>query len=106
MSSISVLELKKLIGQNPDLTIIDIRTDREVCGGCIPGSKCIDIGREDFIEKISSLPKDKTYCLYCASGGRTSMAVPLMKSLGFSNVYDLEGGISSWMLGWNELEKK
>ena len=104
MASITSEQLKGLIKKEPNLVIIDIRTDCEVKEGRIPNSKWMDVSDKSFMSKISALPKDKTYCLYCASGGRTSMVIPFMESFGFSKVYDLEGGIMEWMLERNTID--
>ena len=106
MSSIKVPELKKLIADEPNLVVIDIRTERELADGFIPKALWMDVSSPEFMKNINNLPKDKTYCLYCASGGRTGMVIPFMEMNGFSKVYDLEGGIMSWILSGNELALK
>jgi phage shock protein E len=105
MSSLTILELKKLIEEDPNLVIIDTRTEWELKDGKIPKAVWLDVSSREFMQKVTALPKDKTYCLYCASGGRTSMIVPFMEQCGFTKVYDLEGGIVSWMISGNALEK-
>jgi rhodanese-related sulfurtransferase len=57
----------------------------------------MDMSDKDFIAKAAALPREMTYCFYCASGGRTSMIVPFMQMNGFGKVNDLEGGIASWL---------
>lgn len=89
---------------NPNLVIIDIRSEGEVKEGRIPKARWLDVHDREFRSKIMTLPKDKTYCLYCASGGRTSMVVPFMIDNGFSKVCDLEGGIFEWLSGGNPVE--
>lgn len=96
MTSIDVTKLKELIANDPNLVIIDVRTDGEIAEGRIPGAVWMDLSQRDFMTKAAALPKEKTYCFYCASGGRTMMVVPFMESSGFKNVYDLEGGILAW----------
>jgi rhodanese-related sulfurtransferase len=105
MSSLTILELKKLIETDPNLVIIDTRTEWEVKDGKIPKAVWMDVSSREFMQNVTTLPKDKTYCLYCASGGRTGMIVPFMEQCGFSKVFDLEGGIVSWMISGNPLEK-
>ena len=104
MSSLKPIELKKLMSSEPDLVVIDIRTANEIKTGRIPKSEWIDVSDRAFIAKAAALPKDKIYCLYCASGGRTSMVVPFMEANGFSRVHDLEGGIMSWIAEGNGVE--
>ena len=105
MSSLTIVELKNLIKAEPNLVIIDTRTDWEIKDGKIPGAIWMDVSSREFMQKVTALDKDKTYCLYCASGGRTSMVVPFMEQCGFAKVYDLDGGIVSWMISGNALEK-
>ncbi len=103
MSLISPNELKKLISENPGLTIIDIRSPEEISSGVIPNSKWMDVTSKSFMNDVTLLPKDKTYCVYCASGGRSSMVVPFMEMNGFTKVYELEGGIMAWENDGNTL---
>jgi phage shock protein E len=105
MAIISVSKLKKLIIDDQKLVILDIRTKWETKDGCIPKAEFMDVSSQSFMKDILSLAKEKTYCLYCASGGRASMVVPFMEENGFENVYELEGGIISWILQGNPLEK-
>ena len=103
MPLISPDELKKLISTNQELVIIDIRTADEVSDGIIPHAKNMDVSSRSFMNDVALLPKDKTYCVYCASGGRSSMVVPFMEMNGFKNVYELEGGMMAWQEDGNSL---
>lgn len=96
MSSITAKELKELIARDNNLVLIDVRTKEEIADGRIPNAEWMNVYDRDFMERVSALPKEKTYCLYCASGARTMMAVPYMKEQGFTNVFQLDGGISAW----------
>ena len=80
--------------------VIDVRTPREIAQGKIIDSALeIDFYRNDFAKKINKLPKDKKYLIYCRSGNRSSKALKLMKKAGFTEVYELQGGITSWKKG-------
>lgn len=76
--------------------ILDVRTPAEVAAGKIPNSIAIDISATDFQTKIKALDTTKPVYVYCASGGRSGRAMQLMKSLGFTAVYNLQGGITAW----------
>lgn len=79
-----------------DVVVIDVRTPEEVSEGYIKGAKqFIDYNADGFKEKIEALDKEKTYIVYCRSGGRSTRALNLMAELGFQNLYELEGGITS-----------
>ena len=93
------------MAKQPDLAIIDVRTEAEVRTGRIPNAEWMDISDRKFLPKFLSFPKDKTYCLYCASGGRTMMIVPFLELNGFSRVYELDGGIMQWISEGNPIQK-
>jgi len=97
MTSINVAKLKERIANESNLVIVDVRTEAEVAEGRIPNSVWMDLSDRGFMTKATALPKEKTYCFYCASGGRTMMVVPFMEMSGFKNVCDLEGGIMAWI---------
>ena len=80
-----------------DVVLIDVRTPEEVSEGYIPGaSHFIDFYSDDFQTKIKALDSTKTYVMYCRSGGRSGKAAQFMVDNGFTNVYNLVGGISSY----------
>lgn len=76
--------------------ILDVRTDGEVAEGAIPGHKHIDINQPGFLSEVSKLDSDKTFLVYCRSGGRSGMACSLMAKNGFSNLYNMKGGVLAW----------
>ena len=77
--------------------ILDVRTAEEFESGYIEGALNIDIrGGADFFASIEALDKSKSYFVYCRSGARSGKACQLMSQLGFSAVYNLEGGVLAW----------
>jgi rhodanese-related sulfurtransferase len=86
----------QVIKADPDAVVIDVRTKAEYNSGHIPKAKNIDIMSGGFEQQIEKLDKQKSYYLYCRSGGRSSSAAAQMSSLGFNNVFNLAGGIGSY----------
>lgn len=76
--------------------LIDVRTPEEFAAGHIEGAVNIDIASSDFATRISQLDPKKTYAVYCHSGNRSGVATTQMANSGFTNVYDLDGGIIAW----------
>lgn len=77
--------------------ILDVRTDQEYEAGAIPNSVQLNFMNSDFKNQVSQFDPDKTYIVYCQSGGRSSAASKIMsQELGFENVKNLEGGYSTW----------
>jgi rhodanese-related sulfurtransferase len=76
--------------------LLDVRTPEEFNQGHIAGAELIDFYERSFQSKIAKLDKDATYYVYCRSGNRSGQTIALMKSMGFTDVYGLEGGINVW----------
>ena len=99
INNISGEEAYKLINENNDIFILDVRTKEEYDKGHIQGAKLIPVGvlssRIGELEKY----KDKPILVYCASGGRSPQAVKHLVEDEFSHIYHLSRGISSWRYG-------
>lgn len=73
------------------VVVIDVRTPEEYGAGHLQGASNVDIGNPNFEEAIQAYPKDAEISVYCRSGNRSSQAIEIMKSLGFTNLTDLGG---------------
>jgi len=76
--------------------ILDVRTEGEYAQGHL--EKAVLIPVQSLPGRLSELPADKTtpILVYCAVGGRSSMAAVLLKAKGYASVHDLSGGIVAW----------
>ena len=81
---------------NPDFVIIDVRTPEEFAEGYIENATNIDFYSETFRDELKQLDKNKTYLIYCRSGGRSGSALDIMAELNFREVYNISGGIIAW----------
>ena len=81
---------------NPDFVILDVRTPEEVAEGYIENAINIDFYSETFRDELDRLDKDKTYLIYCRSGGRSGNTLNIMGGLNFREVYDVSGGMIEW----------
>ncbi len=79
----------------PDALLLDVRTPEEFSVGHIQSAINIDFQNQSFISEIKKLDNSKTYFVYCRSGNRSGKAISLMKEHGFTNIYELQGGILS-----------
>jgi rhodanese-related sulfurtransferase len=82
--------------QDEKPTVIDVRTAGEYAAGHLPGAINIDVEAPGFADSVSQLPKDESYFVYCRSGNRSGVATEQMAQLGFTDLYDLQGGITDW----------
>ncbi|MBO6525180.1 MAG: rhodanese-like domain-containing protein [Balneolaceae bacterium] len=83
---------------DPNVVILDVRTDREFEAGYIPNAFQLDFMSPDFKTEVAKLDTSKTYVVYCQSGRRSSAASKIMtQELGFKDVKNLDGGYSTWV---------
>ncbi|MDH4472491.1 MAG: molybdopterin-synthase adenylyltransferase MoeB [Fluviicola sp.] len=94
MKSITVTELKALKDQGADFQLIDVREtyEHDICdigGELIPMNEV-----PNSVDKIS---KDKQVIVHCRSGKRSGNVINFLEdNHGFTNLYNLEGGILAW----------
>lgn len=86
---------KKIMDEQGDIIILDVRTEEEYAGGHIVGAICIP--NETIDEKVSEqLPdKDQLILAYCRSGNRSKQASTKLVKLGYTNIKEF-GGINIW----------
>lgn len=83
--------------QQQDVVLLDVRTPEETAQGKIDNALEANVlDPELFAQQIDTLPKDKTYLVYCRSGRRSERACNLMAEQGFEHLYNLEGGYQAW----------
>ncbi len=78
------------------LQVLDVRTAEEFGQGHLADATNIDFYGADFRSRLDTLDRDTPYFVYCHSGNRSGQAVQIMADLGFTQVYDLDGGIAAW----------
>jgi len=94
MKEKTVQELKQMLDSKEDFQLIDVREEHEF-EICNLNGQLIPMGEiPDNVEKIS---KDKPVVIHCRSGARSGNVVQYLESnLGFTNLYNLKGGILAW----------
>jgi rhodanese-related sulfurtransferase len=92
---LSVSEFSSKVTEAGIITL-DVRTPGEFNEGHIEGAQLIDFQSGNFENEIATLDKSKTYAVYCRSGNRSGQAVKVMSDAGFSNLYNLNGGVIDW----------
>jgi phage shock protein E len=97
-------EAQKLIGEK-GVRVLDVRTPEEFAAGHIGGAVNIDFRAPDFEQKIAALEKTPHYVVHCASGNRSSKALPLLQKHGFEHIYHLDGGFIAWEKAGLPMEK-
>lgn len=77
-------EFAKLVDSRGDAILVDVREDKEVADGKLPGALHISIDKLQADPSV--LPKDKPVITYCSNGIRSEMAYDFLKKNGFEQV--------------------
>lgn len=94
IKTISSTELQSKVGQK--IQLIDVRTPDEFLENNIEGAQNIDISSNDFEQKVAQLDQNKPIYVYCRKGSRSRKVSQKLEDLGFTEIYDLKGGILEW----------
>jgi len=98
-----------------DIGIIDTRTKKEFENGVLDSRAIlIEIKRrpelEDslfwFEKRIKKFDKEKAWLLYCDSGNKSILGGDIMAKRGFTEVYEVKGGLKAYYDYKDGLEKK
>jgi len=80
--------------QNPKTQLIDVRTPEEYRPEHLKGAKLIPL--QELEGRLEEIKKDKPILLYCHSGRRSLQALNLLKSKGYQDLRQIQGGITAW----------
>jgi len=86
-------ELKAWIDEEREFVFLDARTVEERETARIEGTRLLD---ESVAREIEALPRDTPIVIHCHHGGRSQAAAEHFAALGFTEVYNLVGGIDAW----------
>lgn len=104
---VSIQQAKEMIDRQ-EVFILDVRTEGEYAAGHIKGSTLLavqDIPKQELVEKLKEIPKDRKILVYCRSGQRSMQASGILIENGYSQVYNMQGGITEWMNAGYDVEK-
>jgi len=94
-SEITPVELKAKLDAGETPFILDVREPNEYQINKIPGSTLIPLG--ELPRRYQELPKDRQIVTQCKMGGRSAKAQDFLKTVGFTDVLNLKGGILEWI---------
>ncbi len=90
------VEAFEKLANEPNVVLLDVRTEAEFKDGHLKGAINIDQGESGFTDKVKgAIAQDKTIAIYCRSGRRSANAASKLGDLGYKCV-NLKGGIIAW----------
>jgi len=97
---INTADLKKMLDDELDMVLIDIRTPTEIqnMDGKINASQNVNIPRGwlEFRVQRVALSKDIPIVVYCGGGLRSPLAAETLQNMGYTNVKNYSAGFFGW----------
>jgi len=77
--------------------LLDVRTQQEYDQSHLQDSILIPV--QELAARINEIEdyKDKPVYVYCRSGNRSMSAISILEDQGFTDLYNMKGGITSWI---------
>jgi adenylyltransferase/sulfurtransferase len=94
VKEVTPIELKKMMDVHEDFQLIDVREEYEA-DICTIGGKLIPMG--EVAQHVNEISKDKKVVVHCRSGKRSATVIDMLeKQFGYTNLYNLKGGILAY----------
>jgi len=93
--TISASDASAMIQSSPNLMVVDVRTTQEYAQGHLKGA--INIPLSDLALRIGGLDPNKPILVYCQTGFRSAQASAILVKAGFTQVYNMDGGLTAWV---------
>ena len=78
-----------------ELRVIDVRQMQEIAMGTVSKAEALPL--HTLPAKVHELSREEKLVIVCRSGARSAQACMFLQQQGFSNVYNLRGGIMGWV---------
>lgn len=91
---ISALNLQKRLQNKVTLLLLDVREQHEFEYAHIEGSQHIPLGQ--IPQRIAEIDSSHECVVICHHGIRSQQAATFLVNSGFTNIYNLSGGIDAW----------
>ena len=94
----SAAELRRLMDEQEELQIIDVRRAAEYASGHVPGAASAPLAPQ-LATSLARLNLDpvRPTAVICAGGYRSSAACSLLEQHGFHHLYNIKGGTGAWI---------
>lgn len=89
--------------KNTPHLLLDVRTASEFKNVRLPNA--VNIPLDELQQRLSEVSSDLPIVVICASGNRSQIAAQFLSQSAYSNVFNLQGGTMTWMLGMRQVER-
>jgi len=90
----TVEDLKARLDRGDSFVLLDVREPFELEIASLPGALNIPLG--ELPGRLGELDPQAETLILCRSGGRSANALEFLRDSGFSNLWNVEGGINAW----------
>ncbi|MDT0162274.1 sulfurtransferase TusA family protein [Bacillus sp. AG4(2022)] len=87
-------DLEKLVGEDGDIIVLDVRESAEFAFHHIPGAVSIPLG--ELEERAGELDGEAPVYVVCRTGSRSDLAARMLDTKGFKDVKNVIPGMSQW----------
>ncbi|MDQ1560415.1 MAG: hydroxyacylglutathione hydrolase [Pyrinomonadaceae bacterium] len=105
VSQVAVAELRRMIQEEPELQIVDVRRSGEYENGHVPRARLAPLS-ELQSNSLDWLDPALSVAVICAGGYRSSAAASLLESRGFRRLFNVTGGTSAYVEAGYPVEKQ
>lgn len=98
MSNIKEIDAPELaiwVQEKHPMRVIDVRGMGEIATGTVSGAEAVPL--HTLPVKFSEFRRDEKLVFICRSGARSAQACMFLQQQGYDNVFNLRGGMMSWM---------
>jgi len=92
--SVTVTELKGMLDRREDFFLLDVREPFESDIAHIPSATLIPLG--ELPQRLDEVPANQKIVIHCKSGARSARAAEFLEGAGYTNVWNVTGGIKAW----------
>lgn len=96
VKEIDAHQLAQWVNDNHEIRVIDVRGMEEIAMGTVPKAEALPL--HTLPAKVQDLSREEKFVMVCRSGARSAQACMYLQQQGFTNVFNLRGG----MMGWSQ----
>lgn len=94
MATVTVEEAHQRLAAEAKPLVVDVREPDEFAAGHIEGALLAPLGNVE--EGVKDVAKDREVLLICHSGRRSAKAYERLAAIGYTKLWNVEGGMVAW----------